>query len=97
MCDARDKLAAEFLRTLIHDVHAKVESDFPDTTEFRGCRVFAVDGCKVNLRRSPELDRALRRPSGGHVPQEHSIIECVMTALNALNSGSRNVGALQSV
>jgi hypothetical protein len=69
LCDARGKLAAQFLRTLVHDVHAKVESDFPDTTEFRGCRVFAVDGCKVNLRRSPELDRAFGRPSGGHVPQ----------------------------
>lgn len=69
LCDARGKLASGFLRTLIHDVHAKVENDFPETAEFRGRRVFAVDGCKVNLRRSPELDRAFGRPSGGHVPQ----------------------------
>ena len=68
-CEARGKLSAEFLRTLIHDVHAKLGGEFSHTAEFRGRRVFAVDGCKVNLRRSTELDRAFGRPSGGHVPQ----------------------------
>ncbi len=68
-CAARDKLSAEFLRSLVLEVHEKIEIDFPETAVFRGRRVFAVDGCKVNLRRSGDLDREFGRPSGGHVPQ----------------------------
>lgn len=68
-CAARDKLAPEFLRSLLHEVHERVEADFPDAARFRGRRVFAIDGCKINLRRSDELDRAFGRPSGAHVPQ----------------------------
>ena len=68
-CAARDKLSAEFLRSLVLEVHEKIGIDFPETAVFRGRRVFAVDGCKVNLRRSGDLDREFGRPSGGHVPQ----------------------------
>lgn len=68
-CAARDKLAPEFLRSLIHEVYQRVEADFPDNARFRGRRVLAIDGCKTNLRRSHELDNAFGRPTGAHVPQ----------------------------
>lgn len=68
-CAARDKLAPEFLRSLIHEVYERIEADFPDDARFRGRRVLAVDGCKTNLQRSDELDHAFGRPSGAHVPQ----------------------------
>ena len=68
-CAARDKLAPEFLRSLIHEVYERVEADFPDDARFRGRRLLAIDGCKTNLQRSDELDHSFGRPSGAHVPQ----------------------------
>ncbi len=68
-CAAREKVAPQFLRSLVHGVWQKMLADFPATTSFRGRQVYAVDGCKINVKRSPDLDRAFGRPSGAHVPQ----------------------------
>jgi hypothetical protein len=46
-----------------------MESAFRGASLWNGRRVFAVDGCKMNLQRSPELDTSFGRPEGGHVPQ----------------------------
>ncbi len=46
-----------------------MESAFGGATRWNGRRVFAVDGCKVSLQRSVELEAAFGRPEGGHVPQ----------------------------
>lgn len=68
-CQARAKLPSELLRFVLHEAAAKMEAAFPEATRWRGRRVFAVDGCKVNLQRSDELDTRFGRPTGGHVPQ----------------------------
>ena len=68
-CTAREKVAPEFLRSLVHAVWQKMLDDFPDASSFRGRQVYAVDGCKINVKRSPELDREFGRPSGAYVPQ----------------------------
>jgi hypothetical protein len=46
-----------------------MESAFRGASRWNGRRVFAVDGSKFNLQRSPELDASFGRPEGGHVPQ----------------------------
>lgn len=68
-CQARAKLSSELLRHVLHEASAKMESTFRSASRWRGRRVFAVDGCKVNLQRSHELDAQFGRPAGGHVPQ----------------------------
>lgn len=68
-CQARAKLSDDLLRHLLHDAAAKMESTFRSASHWRGRRVFAVDGCKLNLQRSDELDARFGRPECGHVPQ----------------------------
>ena len=68
-CQARGKLSDELLREVLHGAAAEMDSEFGDTSQWNGRRVFAVDGCKVNLQRSEELDARFGRPEGGHVPQ----------------------------
>ncbi len=68
-CQARGKLPSELLRHVLHGAVSKMESAFRGASRWNDRRVFAVDGCKVNLQRSPELDASFGRPEGGHVPQ----------------------------
>ncbi|MEO6595575.1 MAG: hypothetical protein ABIP94_12550 [Planctomycetota bacterium] len=68
-CQARGKLPSELLRHVLHGAASKMESVFRGASRWNGRRVFAVDGCKFNLQRSPELDASFGRPEGGHVPQ----------------------------
>lgn len=67
-CQARAKLPSELLRQVLHGATHRMESAFPGASQWNGRRVFAVDGCKMNLKRSPELDARFGRPEGGHVP-----------------------------
>lgn len=68
-CQARGKLSSDVLRRVLHEASRKMEATFRGPSRWNGRRVFAVDGCKVNLQRSPELDFSFGRPDGGHVPQ----------------------------
>jgi len=68
-CQARGKLPSELLRHVLHGAASKMESAFRGASRWNDRRVFAVDGCKFNLQRSPELDACFGRPEGGHVPQ----------------------------
>lgn len=68
-CQARGKLPSHLLRKVLHGAADKMEAAFRGASRWNGRRVFAVDGCKVNLQRSPELDASFGRPEGGHVPQ----------------------------
>lgn len=68
-CQARGKLSDELLREVLHGAAGRMHDSFRSTSRWNGRRVFAVDGCKVNLQRSEELDARFGRPEGGHVPQ----------------------------
>ncbi len=68
-CQARGKLPSELLRHVLHGAASKMEQTFGGGCRWNGRRVFAVDGCKVNLQRSAELDARFGRPEGAHVPQ----------------------------
>lgn len=68
-CQARGKLSSELLRKVLHGAASRMEATFRGTSRWQGRRVFAVDGCKVNLQRSVELESRFGKPEGGHVPQ----------------------------
>lgn len=68
-CQARHKISTGLLRHVLHEVSARFQRAFPGLSRWHGRRVFAVDGAKRNLQRSPELDARFGRPDGGHCPQ----------------------------
>ncbi len=79
LCQARTKLPAALLRHVLHEAGSRMGKASGDASRWHGRRVFAVDGCKVNLQRSRELDRRFGRPEGGHVPQAtvSALVNCV--------------------
>jgi hypothetical protein len=79
-CQARAKVSSDSIRELLHEASRRFDSTFPEEGSWRGHRVLAVDGSKVNLQRSPELDQAFGRPRGAHCPQ------VLMSALVNVNS-----------
>jgi hypothetical protein len=69
-CTARHKVTSELLRHLIHEVASGFfDGNNEPSHRWRGRRVFAVDGAKINLRRSPELECAFGVPDNGYCPQ----------------------------
>ena len=68
-CKARHKISFELLRNLVHQICESFESKFPEESRWHGRRLFAVDGSKLNLRRSEELEDAFGVPHSGHCPQ----------------------------
>lgn len=69
ICKARQKLGPELLRALIHQAADSFDEQFGSDKRWFGRRVFAVDGSKVNVQRSEELEQAFGVPSDGHCPQ----------------------------
>jgi len=68
-CTARHKITPELLRHLIHEIASiSLETSF-ESQRWRGKRVFAVDGTKINLQRSPDLEYAFGVPNEGYCPQ----------------------------
>ncbi|RKZ06912.1 IS4 family transposase [bacterium] len=69
-CTARRKITSEHLRYMLHELAASfTNATFGSASRWHGRRVFALDGTKVNLQRSPELDRAFGVPEGCYCPQ----------------------------
>lgn len=68
-CQARAKLSTDMLRDVLHESASRAERTFRGISRWHDRRVFAVDGCKMNLQRSDELDAHFGRPEGGHCPQ----------------------------
>jgi hypothetical protein len=68
-CQARQKISPNLLRHVLHEISARFERAFPDSSRWHGRRVFAVDGAKKNLQRSTELDARFGRPESAHCPQ----------------------------
>jgi hypothetical protein len=69
-CAARQKLAPDLMRDLLYEIAwTNPSSELADSRRWRGRRVFAVDGTKVNLQRSPELQYAFGGPTGAYCPQ----------------------------
>lgn len=70
ICQARQKLSSDLLRDLLSEIAwgAPGGRELGDR-HWRGRRVLAVDGAKVNLRKHPDLAWAFGVPEGGYCPQ----------------------------
>lgn len=68
-CTARHKITPDLLRHLIHEIAStSLETAF-ESQRWHGRRVFAVDGTKINLQRSPDLEYAFGVPNEAYCPQ----------------------------
>lgn len=69
-CEARHKITADQLRDLLYEVAwATPDGHELGNRRWKGRRVFAVDGTKINLQRDPELEYAFGVPEGAYCPQ----------------------------
>ncbi len=68
-CTARPKITSELLRHMLHELATNAFEDSTAEHRWHGRRVFAVDGAKINLQRSPDLHSHFGTPSGAHCPQ----------------------------
>lgn len=68
-CTARPKITPELLRNMLHELAAKAFDSESVSERWHGRRVFAVDGAKINLQRSPDLNAHFGTPEGAYCPQ----------------------------
>ena len=68
-CEAREKIKPELLRRMVHEVATHAYEDTSTSRRWRGRRVFALDGTKINLQRSEHLHRHFATPHDAHCPQ----------------------------
>lgn len=68
-CTARHKITSDLLRRLILEAADTFEENFGSSLRWHGRRVFAIDGTKINLQRSQDLDDVFGTPSGAYCPQ----------------------------
>jgi len=71
ICQARERLNPDLFRDLLYALsnEARDEVGPLSNPRWRGRRVFAIDGAKINLRRSPDHVRAFGVPKNAHSPQ----------------------------
>ncbi len=68
-CRARRKITPDLLREMLRLVRAAHSNEFGAASRWRGRRVFAVDGMKLNLQPDPDLEAAFGVPEGAYCPQ----------------------------
>ena len=68
-CQARAKISTDMLRCALRELSSRFEESFREHARWSGRRVFAVDGSKLNLQRSAELDTSFGRQEQGYCPQ----------------------------
>jgi len=68
-CEARPKVTPRLLRRMVHGVATHAFEDTRASHLWRGRRVFALDGTKINLQRGSDLHRAFGTPHDAHCPQ----------------------------
>lgn len=68
-CEARVKITPRLLRRMVHELATHAFEDASVTRRWRGRRVFALDGTKINLQRSPALHKVFGTPHDAHCPQ----------------------------
>ena len=68
-CKARRKLPSSLLRDLLKIVNGRFVQDFGSRYQWRGRRVFAIDGTKLNVKATEELGIKFGKPHCGRHPQ----------------------------
>lgn len=74
-CKARRKLDSRAIQQLVRKAAQSSISVNGDADLIEGRRIFAIDGTRICTRRSKDLSRQFRSPSGGHTPQ---VLACVL-------------------
>ncbi len=71
ICQARGRLDNDLFRDLLCALWSAESCGAGSARRrrWRGRRVFAADGAKINLRRAPELEYSFGVPEGAHCPQ----------------------------
>lgn len=71
ICQARERLDPEVFRQLLYALSCTPVDGKPPAhaRHWHGRRVFAADGAKINLRRSPELEHTFGVPNNAYCPQ----------------------------
>jgi hypothetical protein len=69
ICQARGRLHADLFRDLLYALSSAQPGEVGQAQRWRGRRVFAADGAKINLRRAPDLEYSFGVPAGAHCPQ----------------------------
>lgn len=68
-CDARPKITTALLRRMLRVLAEGSIQRLGASQRWLGRRVFAVDGTKINLQRSPDLAREFGVPESAYCPQ----------------------------
>ena len=68
-CKARRKLPASLLRDLLKTVDDRVTQDFGSRYQWKGRRVFAIDGMQLNVKATEGLEIEFGKPHCGRHPQ----------------------------
>ena len=58
-CTARHKITPDLLRHMLHEIASTSLETNGKSQRWYGKRVFAIDGTKINLQRSPDLEAAI--------------------------------------
>ena len=68
-CTARHKITPDLLQYMLHEIAATSFETVFESQRWCGRRVFALDGTKINLQRSDDLEAAFGVPEGCYCPQ----------------------------
>jgi hypothetical protein len=68
-CNARKKLAEPLMSRLVQQVATQTSSAAGKSGKWKGRRLYAIDGSKISLPRSPALFETYGGPTGAHHPQ----------------------------
>jgi len=68
-CEARHKITSSLLRRMLRELARDSIEGLGSSQRWLGRRVFAVDGTKINLQRSPDLAREFGVPESSYCPQ----------------------------
>ncbi len=68
-CTARHKITPDLLRHMLHEIASTSLETNVKSQRWYGKRVFAIDGAKINLQRSPDLETAFGVPENCYCPQ----------------------------
>jgi hypothetical protein len=73
-CVARHKLSKTLMSQLLQKTARQTAKAAGESGKWKGRRLYAIDGSKISLPRSPALFEAFGRPTGAHCPQMLALV-----------------------
>jgi hypothetical protein len=69
ICQARARHDSDVFRDLLYALSCAQPGQVERARRWRGRRIYAADGAKINLRGAPDLEYSFGVPEGAHYPQ----------------------------